>query len=166
MSIAIRPTVKDDVQKLAEIQRLCDHHKEASDTKLATMSEMFGKLESDRFEHFTIIADEEIVGFVVYKRKGSNLFFRTMQEGEYYLQKICINPSRQGEGVAHSAIKVCELYLSDATAYYVVLPVDSEQDKKLYGALGFTDTGRREKVEKDLALALYEKRLLTEENNA
>ena len=106
-----------------------------------------------------ILINNEIVGGILYRCIGNGLFFRELVDGEYYLQRIYIEPEMQRKGIAKEAIKQCEKMLKNAKYFCIDLPVGVESNRKCCSSLGFQDTGKRLEVSPGLTLAFYEKHL-------
>jgi hypothetical protein len=165
LNIAVRRTIPDDADRLAEIQReaflpIYEKYQDAGNPHLRGKEDILPKLLlKKRFLYFTILLDDEIVGGVLYRRIGNGLFFRELGDGEYYLQRIYIASGAQRGGVAKEAITQCEKMLTDATYFCVDFPIGEESNRKLLCAVGFKDAGKRLEAEPGLMLAFYEKHL-------
>lgn len=164
MKIEIRPTVKADAQMLSYIQRLAfwplyEKYHDKGNPGLRGEEDILNRLNHRRFKCFTILLDDEIVGGVVYRSKGSGVFFTELGDGEYYLQRIFIKPEWQGNRIAQTAIRLCEKQFPDARMFVVDFPVDMLQNRMCYEAVGFSDTGMRKEIEPGLELAFYKKRV-------
>jgi ribosomal protein S18 acetylase RimI-like enzyme len=163
MTLDIRYTIPEDAGELALIQReaflpLYEKYQDKGNPCLRGPEDVLNRLKHpQRFICFTIICDGEIIGGIVYRRKGNGVFFHALEQGEYYLQRVYIEPRMQGMKIGQRAIQLCETQLKDATKFYVDFPADIVQNKLCYESAGFHDTGRRFEVEPGLTLAFYEK---------
>lgn len=162
MNIEVKKTVKEDAIILSEIQKaafvpLYERYHDKGNPCLRGVEDILKRLDSENFRYFTIFADGAIVGGILYKCKGSGPFFEELKKGEYYLQRVYINPAFQGKKIAQTAIKLAEAQLVDATFYSVDFPEDLTKNRMCYEATGFRDTGKRLEAEPGLVLACYEK---------
>ena len=78
-----------------------------------------------------------------------------LEEGEYYLCRVYIRPDVQGKQIARTAIKLCEAMFPDAKKFYVDFPEDLEKNRRCYESVGYTDTGKRLKINEKLILSCY-----------
>ena len=95
----------------------------------------------------------------LYKCKGKGPFFKQLNEGEYYLQKVYIKSERQCKGIAQTAILLCEKEFTDAKMFSVDFPEDLAKNRRCYEKAGFCDTGRRMETDPGVVLVRYEKHL-------
>jgi ribosomal protein S18 acetylase RimI-like enzyme len=165
MSTIVRPTVIEDARQLWEIQRLAfqplyEKYHDVGNPHLRELNDITSRIGMSRYQSFTILEDDVIVGAVIYRCKGSGTFFDDLKSGEYYLQRVFIHPDYQHKGIARAALGVAELFLPNANKIYVDFPADLDVNRKCYEANGFLDTGRREEVYPGLILAAYEKTIL------
>ncbi len=84
-------------------------------------------------------------------------FIDELKEGVYYLQRIYIKPERQGNGIARTAILLCEKEFPEANIFYVDFPEDLVKNRKCYESVGFKETGMRKEVEPGLVLTCFVK---------
>lgn len=162
MNISIRATQENESMKLSTIQKaaflsLYEKYHDSDSPYLRDKTDISNRLKSDCFRYFTIFLDEEIVGGVLYKCKGSTPFIDNLEEGHYYLQRVYIRPEHQGKKIAQTAILLCEKELSDAKCFFVDFPNDLEKNRRCYEGVGFQDTGERLPVQPNLILACYKK---------
>jgi len=162
MNISIRATQENESMKLSTIQKaaflsLYEKYHDTGSPYLRDKTDISNRLKSDCFRYFTIFLDEEIVGGVLYKCKGSTPFIDNLEEGHYYLQRVYIRPEHQGKKIAQTAILLCEKELSDAKCFFVDFPNDLEKNRRCYEGVGFQDTGKRLLVQPNLILACYKK---------
>ena len=167
--LSIRPTVYDDVQELARIQKeafmpIYEKFKDKGNPALRGPEDISARLPmTKRFRYFTIRANNKIVGGILYRCCGNGIFFDDLQPGEYYLQRIYIDPSIQGKKIARTAIEMCETQFPDAKRFFVDFPTEMEQNQKCYEAAGFRDTGMRIEAEPGLILSFYKKEMSKKE---
>lgn len=166
MRITIRPTVKEDAAVLAAIQKeafakIYNTYRDAGNPYLRGAEDIVNRLMVNRFKYFTILANNEIVGGVFFRTRGSGLFFDELKENECYLQRIYLKPSIQGKRVASTALRMCESQFPGVDVFYVDFPEDLDQNRNCYEAVGFCDTEQRKEVEPGLVLAFYKKDLRT-----
>lgn len=162
--IKVRKTTEDEAFILSEIQReaflpLYERYHDEGNPCLRGIEDVANRLDSPYFRYFTIYEDEEIVGGILYKCKGKGPFFKQLNEGEYYLQKVYIKSERQCKGIAQTAILLCEKEFTDAKMFSVDFPEDLAKNRRCYEKAGFCDTGKRLEVEPGLILACFEKHL-------
>lgn len=162
--ISIRKTTKEEAFLLSEIQRqaflpLYERYHDKSNPCLRGIEDVANRLSSPYFRYYTILADDEIVGGVLYKCKGKGPFFEELGEGEYYLQRIYLKPEYQCKGIATAAILLCEKEFPDATMFSVDFPEDLAKNRRCYEKAGFCDTGRRMETDPGVVLVRYEKHL-------
>ena len=162
--IKVRVTTKEEAAVLSEIQRqaflpLYERYHDEGNPCLRGVEDVTKRLDSPQFRYFTILENEEIVGGILYKCKGKGPFFEQLAEGEYYLQRVYIKPERQCEGIAQTAILLCEKELLDATKFFVDFPEDLTKNRRCYEKAGFMDTGKRLEAEPGLIRACFEKHL-------
>ncbi len=162
--IKIRTTTEDEAFILSEIQReaflpLYERYHDEGNPCLRGIEDVANRLDSPYFRYFTIYADEEIVGGILYKCKGKGPFFKQLNEGEYYLQRVYIKSEHQCKGIAQTAILLCEKEFADAKIFSVDFPEDLAKNRRCYEKAGFCDTGKRLEVEPGLILACFEKHL-------
>ena len=115
------------------------------------------RLNTPFFRYFTILEDGGIVGGISYKCMGRVPFIDELKEGVYYLQRIYIKPERQRNGLARTAILLCEKEFPEANIFYVDFPEDLVKNRKCYESVGFKETGMRKEIEPGLVLACYKK---------
>ena len=162
--VKIKATVPEEALLLSEIQKqaflpLYDRYHDDGNPCLRGVEDVANRLNSPFFRYFTIFEDEEIVGGVLYKCKGKGPFFEKLKEGEYYLQRIYIKPERQCQGIAQTAILLCEKEFPDAKLFSVDFPEDLVKNRRCYEKVGFRDTGKRLEADPGLILACFEKHL-------
>lgn len=162
--IRVRTTTEDEAFLLSEIQReaflpLYERYHDEGNPCLRGIEDVARRLGSTDFRYFTILDDEEIVGGVLYKCKGKGPFFEQLNEGEYYLQRVYIRPERQCEGIAATAILLCEKEFSDVKMFSVDFPEDLVKNRRCYEKVGFCDTGKRSEAVPGLVLACFEKHI-------
>lgn len=154
-----------DVKRLAEIQHdaflpIYEKYKDKGNPCFHSPEDIANRLKlTKRFIYFTILCDDEIVGGIMYRKTGNGLFFPNLKEGEYYLQRLYVDPKMQRRKIASTVIKHCEkMFIANgATAFYVDFPADLNKNKLCYESVGFVDTGKRLEAEPGLVLAFYEK---------
>jgi len=162
--VKIKATETSEALLLSEIQKqaflpLYERYHDEGNPCLRGVEDVADRLNSPFFKYFTIFEDEEIVGGVLYKCKGKGPFFEKLKEGEYYLQRIYIKPERQCQGIAQTAILLCEKDFPDAKLFSVDFPEDLIKNRRCYEKAGFKDTGKRLEAEPGLILACFEKHL-------
>jgi len=162
--VKIKATETSEALLLSEIQKqaflpLYERYHDEGNPCLRGVEDVANRLNSPFFKYFTIFEDEEIVGGVLYKCKGKGPFFEKLKEGEYYLQRIYIKPERQCQGIAQTAILLCEKEFPDAKLFSVDFPEDLIKNRRCYEKAGFKDTGKRLEAEPGLILACFEKHL-------
>lgn len=167
MNISIKPTQENESLELCSIQQaaflpLYEKYHDEGNPYLRGEEDISDRLNSDYFRYFTIFSDGEIVGGVLYKRKGRTPFVRNLEEGQYYLQRVYIKPEQQCKGIAQTAILLCEKELTNAKCFLVDFPEDLMKNKRCYEKAGFVDTGKRLQVQPNLVLACFEKIINTQ----
>lgn len=164
MNISIRPTKEIEALELCNIQKaaffpLYERYHDESNPYLRGVEDIANRLNSEYFRYFTIFSDEEIVGGVLYKCKGKTPFFKSLKEGQYYLQRVYIKPEHQCKKIAQTAILLCEKEFPNATSFFVDFPEDLVKNRRCYEKAGFIDTGKRLQEQPDLVLACFEKHI-------
>lgn len=162
--VEIRPTAAEDCTRLLALQKaafapLYERYHDAGNPCLRGIEDISGRLGHPVFRYFTILEDREIVGGVLYKTSGRTPFYDRMPPGTVYLQRIYVDPARQGEGIARQAIVLCEAEFPGTVRFGVDFPQDMEKNRRCYAAAGFFDTGKRLEAEPGLVLACWEKLL-------
>lgn len=162
--IRIRPTTFSDASLLCRIQQqaflpLYERYHDEHNPCLRGEEDITSRLTSSTFRYFTILNDGNIVGGIFFKCAGSIPHHGKLQNGEYYLQRIYILPSHQGQKIAQTAIRLCEETFTDAVAFFVDFPSDLVKNRRCYEAAGYKDTGETMHVGNNLTLSIYEKHL-------
>lgn len=161
MSIAIRSTVPDEAEMLASIQQaafkpLYEAYHDEGNPYLRDERDILCRF-NEKYRYFTILCDGEIVGGVLYRVSGKRSPWDELGDGEYYLQRVYVDPACQNRGIARRAILLCEREFPDATVFYVDFPEDLEKNRRLYERVGFRDTGKRIREDGAPRLAMYKK---------
>jgi ribosomal protein S18 acetylase RimI-like enzyme len=162
MKITVRATEESEALELSKIQKeaflpLYEKYHDEGNPCLRGVEDVANRLNSDYFRYFTIFLDEEVVGGIFYRCQGSTPFEDDLGDGKYYLQRIYIKPEKQGNGIAQTAILICEKELPDAKCFLVDFPEDLTKNRMCYEKAGFKDTGKRSSIHPNLVLACYEK---------
>lgn len=160
--IIIRSTVETDAETLCALQKaaflpIYERYHDGGNPCLRGIEDITGRLHSPYFRYFTILEGNEIVGGIFYKCMGRTPFSDGLEQGEYYLQRLYIQPERQGRGIARTAILLCEKEFPDAKRFTVDFPKELEKNRRCYTRAGFRDTGKELEAEPGLVLASYEK---------
>lgn len=158
----IRPTRESDADILCDLQRkaflpIYEKYHDEGNPCLRGTEDILKRLTSATFRYFTILDDEEIVGGVLYRCKGKTPFIEKLGAGEYYLTRIYVNPDRQRQGIAKTAIMLCEKEFPDAVKFSVDFPKELEKNRRCYISAGFHDTGKELEAEPGLVLVAFEK---------
>ncbi len=151
--ITIQKTTKEDAATLADIQKkafipLYEIYHDDKNPALRGPEDILCRLDNEKYVCRSIMLDGESVGCLFFRKKGG---------GEYYLQRIFIDPRVQSRGIATEAILLCEAEMPDAVKFTVDFPEDRPMNKRCYEKAGYRDTGRCEKISDRLTLAIYEK---------
>lgn len=162
--VTIRPTKEQDAKTLCEIQQaaflpIYELYHDAGNPCLRGIEDITRRLHSPYFRYFTILENDEIVGGIFYKCIGRTPFYDGLEAGEYYLQRLYIQPERQSRGIARTAILLCEKEFPDAKKFTVDFPKELEKNRRCYTHAGFRDTGKELEAEPGLVLVIYEKRI-------
>ena len=162
--VEIRPTAAEDCARLLSLQKaafapLYDRYHDAGNPCLRGIEDISGRIGHPVFRYFTILEDGEIIGGVLYKIAGRTPFYDPMPQGTVYLQRIYVDPARQGQGIARQAILLSGAEFPGAVRFLVDFPLDLEKNRRCYAAAGFSDTGKRLEAEPGLVLACWEKLL-------
>ena len=160
--IRIRLTEEKDAETLFALQKaafspIYEQYHDEGNPCLRGIDDVTGRLRSPYFRYFTILENDEIVGGIFYKCMGRTPFSDGLEKGEYYLQRLYIQPERQGHGIARTAILLCEKEFPDAKRFSVDFPKALEKNRRCYTHAGFQDTGKELEAEPGLILASYEK---------
>ena len=167
MKITIQATKENEALALSQIQKeaflpLYEKYHDDGNPCLRGVEDIANRLGLDYLRYFTIFLEEEIVGGILYRCKGSIPFGEELKDGQYYLQRVYIKPEKQCRGIAQTAILLCEKEFPDAKRFLVDFPEDLIKNKRCYEKVGFVDTGKRLTVQPNLVLAVYEKSLYCE----
>lgn len=160
--ISIRQTLQCDVITLCELQKevfkpIYETYHDAGSPYLRGADDIYSRLNNSDFKYFTILNNGEIVGWILYKCKGSTTFIESLNEGEYYLLRIYIKPDYQCRGIGKQAILLCEKELVNAKKFYVDFPKELNKNRKCYENAGFYSSKKEIEIEHNLVLVLYEK---------
>lgn len=164
MKITVRPTRPEEAEMLCRIQKaafcsLYERYHDQNSPYLRGVDDIAKRLNNTNFRYFSIYGDDVLVGGIYYSCKKGNIFFDCLRQGEYYLNRVYIEPNHQCQGIASTAILLCEKEFPDAVRFMVDFPEDLAKNRKCYEKAGFHDTGRKHEVEKGLVLALFEKEI-------
>lgn len=162
MNIWIRETQEAEALELSNIQKaafrpIYEKYHDEGNPCLRGVEDIANRLGAEYFRYFTIFLDEETVGGVLYKCKGSTPFGENLGEGQYYLQRVYIKPELQCKGIAQTALLLCEKEFADAKCFWVDFPEDLIKNRRCYEKVGFVDTGKRLEVQPGLVLASSKK---------
>lgn len=162
--ISVRKTETADVQMLSDIQKaafmpLFEKYRDEGNPALRGKEDIERRIGSEYFACFTIFEEDEVVGGLWYKLKGTTPSGEALGDGRYYLQRVFIRPERQSKGIARQAILKAEKELADANTFLVDFPGDLIKNRRCYENAGFTDTGRRMRIQENLVLSIYEKKI-------
>lgn len=158
--ITLRKTTIDDAVELIKIQKeafksLYEKYQDDDNPYLRDEQDILSRINRNDTEYYTIVDNEKIVGGILYKHHTSTPFCEMLEEGEYYLCRVYIRPDVQGKQIARTAIKLCEAMFPDAKKFYVDFPEDLEKNRRCYESVGYTDTGKRLKINEKLILSCY-----------
>jgi len=158
--ITLRKTTIDDAVELIKIQKeafksLYEKYQDDGNPYLRDEQDILSRINRNDTEYYTIVDNEKIVGGILYKHHTSTPFCEMLEEGEYYLCRVYIRPDVQGKQIARTAIKLCEAMFPDAKKFYVDFPEDLEKNRRCYESVGYTDTGKRLKINEKLILSCY-----------
>jgi len=158
--ITLRKTTIDDAVELIKIQKeafksLYEKYQDDGNPYLRDEQDILSRINRNDTEYYTIVDNEKIVGGILYKHHTSTPFCEMLEEGEYYLCRVYIRPDVQGKQIARTAIKLCEAMFPDAKKFYVDFPEDLEKKRRCYESVGYTDTGKRLKINEKLILSCY-----------
>lgn len=160
--VEIRQSRPEEAKFLSEIQKrafepLYERYHDEGNPCLRGEEDVLRRLNSEIYRYFSIFEDGELVGGVLYKCAGRTPFIEELEENQAYLQRIYVEPVRQGRGIARTAILLCEAQLPEARRFSVDFPVDLEKNRRCYERAGYIDTGRRLEIQPGLTLACFEK---------
>lgn len=153
MNIFIIKADLEDADSLAAIQKQAFerlylvYHDEAN-PYLRGSDEMKRRIESDTWDAYKILVDNNLCGGIAVIDKGND---------EYYLSRLYILPELQGKGIGRKAIELCEKKYPAAKKWVLDFPADQIANKKCYEYSGYFDTGLRNVKSDKLTLAVYEK---------
>ena len=169
MNISIRPTTASEAEILADIQKaaflpLYEKYHDKGSPYLRGAEDILRRLNKHN-RYFTILCNGEIVGGIFYRCNGTRPLNHKIEEGEYYLCRVYVHPSWQGNGIASQAIMLCEKEFPDAKAFHVDFPQDMEKNRRCYEKAGYRDTGEVLRIEGSPALAVYTKIIDNSEYN-
>ena len=156
MNVEIISAMLDDADALAAIQqqafkRLYDIYHDEGSPYLRGADEIAMWLDRPNTRVYKILADGVLCG-------GVSFCERNDTPGEYYLARIYILPELQGNGIASTAIFLCEATVTNASRWTLDFPVNEIANRRCYEKAGYTDTGeRREQSGGAITLAYMEK---------
>jgi RimJ/RimL family protein N-acetyltransferase len=119
--ITLKVTHLGDAAALAEIQKkafmpLYEIYRDEKNPALRGPEDILCRLDNGKYICRNILFDGVLVGCVFFRKKGN---------GEYYLQRIFIDPGVQSRGIATEAILLCETEMPDAVKFTVDFPEDN-----------------------------------------
>ncbi len=163
MNITIKNTEPCEAEALVRIQKaafmpLYEKYHDEGSPALRGADELLSRM-TPNYRTFTILCDGEMVGGIFYRLHGKYTPDNFLDEGEYYLCRIWIDPKYQNKGIAAAAILLCEREFPNARRFFVDFPIDMEKNKRCYQKVGFCDTGERRLGGENLTLALYKKEM-------
>jgi GNAT superfamily N-acetyltransferase len=155
MSVYIEKATLNDVFILDKIQksafkRLYDIYNDEGSPYLRGTDEILNWLAADDVYYWKIYFNSALCGGIVYFNRS---------QGEIYLARLYIAPSCQNRGIARQAILLCEKELDGVNKFTLDFPIDQIANKACYESVGYADTGKREKINDKLMLAVYEKNI-------
>jgi len=156
MNVEIIPAAICDADALTSIQqqafkRLYDNYHDEGSPYLRGADELAMWLDRPNWHVYKILADGVLCG-------GVSFCERNDIPGEYYLARIYITPELQGEGIAGTAISLCEATVANANRWTLDFPVNETTNRRCYEKAGYTDTGeQREQSGGAITLAYMEK---------
>ncbi|MBQ8409079.1 MAG: GNAT family N-acetyltransferase [Clostridia bacterium] len=168
--ISIRTTLPEEIDTLTALQKsaflpLYEKYHDEGNPYLRGAEDILMRM-NENYRHFTIFCDNEVVGGIFYRVHGKYTPEKFLEDGEYYLCRIYIDPKHQNKGFANAAILLCEKEFPDAKRYFVDFPVDMEKNRRCYEKAGFHDTGERREADIGLTLALFCKEIEKNESDA
>ena len=89
MNISIQVTKEAEALELSNIQKeafqpLYEQYHDEGNPCLCGAEDIANRLNSEYFRYFTIFLEDEIVGGILYKCKGSTPFGESLGDGRYY----------------------------------------------------------------------------------
>ena len=162
MNITIRPTVAEEAERLAEIQKaaflpLYEKYHDRKSPYLRGADDILRRI-APECRCFTILCDGAVIGCIWYHLSGKGLKVK-IKPNEYYLGRMFIAPEYQCRGIGSTVILMCEGELPEAEVYYVDFPLDMDKNRRCYEKAGFEDTGETITEEGAPILAVYKKRV-------
>lgn len=161
MNTVIRSTLPSEADELAKLQQaafspLYEKYHDGGNPCLRGPEDILKRLNKHN-RYYTIFLEGKIVGGICYRLKGKRAPSRMIENGEYYLARVFIDPEYQSKGVAREAILLCEKEFPDAKKYYVDFPEDMEKNRRCYQSAGYRDTGVKLCQAGAPPLAMFEK---------
>ena len=154
MNVKLKRADLADAEKLLEIQKICfaPHLERYQDfdmsPAMASLEWVRWRIENENF--YKILFDNNWV--------GSINIIRLDEAGNYKLHIMNILPEYQGRGIGQKAIKLVEDIFSDATSWCLETLEDMPDNRHVYEKVGYTFTGRSEKINDKLTIVFYEKK--------
>ncbi len=158
MNVEIIPATMRDAEALVAIQqkafkRLYDIYHDEGSPYLRGEDEIAAWLDRPNWHVYKIHADSRLCG-------GVSFCERNGMPGAYYLARIYILPELQGNGIAGTAILMCERTVSNAGSWTLDFPADQNANRRCYQKAGYTETGeKREQSGGAITLAYMEKKI-------
>jgi len=146
-----------DSDKLLEMQKICfaPHLERYQDFEtspvMADIEKIRWQIQNENF--YRILLDTVWVGSINIRKLG--------EKGNYKLHIINILPEYQGRGIGQSAIRLAEALFPDAKTWCLETLEDMPGNRHVYEKLGYTLTGKTERVNDALTLVYYEKQVLS-----
>ena len=156
MNITFELAKPEDAKELYEIQKLAYKEQlemyQDYDTNLAVEGIDWVLFRIKHHIYYKIICDGKIIGEVdVYKHKRSSL--------HYEMNGVVVHPDYQNRGIGQKAIQFVEREFADAKVWTMWTPHKTEKNHYFYEKIGYKRTGIEERINDNLILVQYGKKI-------
>lgn len=114
-----------------------------------SLEQIIRRYNQDFTTYWLIKNDDKVVGGVRVISGANNT---------YRISPIFILPSQQGKGIAQETFNLLEEFYNDSKVWMLDTILEEEGNCYLYEKLGYTKTGRLEKIKEGMTIVYYEKR--------
>ncbi|MDR0361682.1 MAG: GNAT family N-acetyltransferase [Planctomycetota bacterium] len=141
--LAIREGVAEDYPAVLDIQRRAYREKEAP---------LYGENLPPLFETPETLAEELAAGkrllVGVYDgRIAASLRMKTLEDGSVYFGRLSVDPDLQGKGIGKRMALAVEDWHPEAAVFVLDCGEKSEENRHIYGKIGYRETGEVVEVE-------------------
>lgn len=151
MQVAIKKTIKDEVEKLLLIQQeaFADDLKKYQDFETSPVNESFERLvyKVENYLHYSIWYDNQIIG---------GIDIREREEAKFRLNRIFLADAYQNKGLGTYIIQRIEAEFPNAVEWSLDTPHLNSRNHHFYEKLGYKKVGEH-KISESFILIDYKK---------